>query len=354
MTSPWPRFLRSFLGTFIVLLAIVAGFITLMNPYGNLPVSGGWSHVIMDQHQRYHYPSIARSGTYDSAVFGTSTGRLLEPGRLNGHFGGHFANLAMNAAVAWEQVRLARVFLKSVPSPHAVLFTLDGAWCNDTAEAEAAMSAKSFPDWLYDDNSWNDWLYVLNVNAARNSLRRVENLYGLNTPTVGSDGYAVFVPPESEYDAQKAFDHIWHGKEPFIPPTAPDHQPTEAELTAWRFPALAWLDGLLAELPNETLRIIAFMPPHVADHPAPGSPQAARVKLCKAKVAEIARRSGTHYLDFWIRSPITLDATNYWDGVHYRVPIAARIVDDIGLAVSGGQTASADFVYASPANRVLP
>lgn len=354
MTAIWLPFLRWFLGTFLVLLALVAGFVVLMNPYGNLPASGGWSHVIMDQHQRYHYPSIARSGLYDSAVFGTSTGRLLEPERLNGHFGGRFANFAMNAAAAWEQVQLAKVFLGSVPSPRAVLLAVDGAWCNSSAEVDAARSARSFPDWLYDDNVWNDWLYVLNLNAAKNSWRRVQNLYGLKAPTIGSDGYGVFVPPEGEYDAQKALDHIWHGRPPLIPPVASDHVPAADELASWRFPALPWLDGLLARLPDETLRIVAFMPPHVADHPVPGSPQAARIKLCKAKVAEIARRHGAHYLDFWIRSPITLEATNYWDRVHYRVPIAARIVDDIGLAVSGRQTSSADFVYQSPANRVLP
>lgn len=344
----WLPFLRWFLGTSLLLLAAVAGFVVLMNPYGNLPLSGGWPHRIMDQHQRYHYPSIARSGAYDSAVFGTSSARLLEPRRLSGLLGGRFANFAMDDAAAWEQVQLAKVYLGAVPAPHAVLFALDWVWCDGAAEIEAAKRARTFPNWLYDDSAWNDWAYLLNANAARNSLRRLGNLFGLDEPTIGDDGYGVFVPPEHEYDAGKALEHIWQGRPQLIPPAAPDHQATAAELAAWRFPALTWLDQLLAALPGKTQAMVAFMPPHVAIHPRPGSPGAARIKLCKARVADIARRHGAHFFDFWIRSPITLDAGNYWDRLHYRVPVAARIVDDIGLAASGRRAPAVDFVYQSP------
>lgn len=351
MMSPWPPFLRWFLGTFLGLLALAAGFVVLMNPFGNLPVSGGWPHVILDQHQRYHYPAIARSGIHDSAIFGTSSARLLEPQRLSAGLGGRFANFAMNAAMAWEQVQLAKLYLDSVPAPHAVLFALDWLWCDGAADIEDQRSAAAFPSWLYDNHNWNDWLYLLNANALRTSRHR---LLGDKPLTIDADGYGVFVPPESKYDAAKSHIHLWRGRKPTIPPLAPDYEPTDAELAAWRFPALPWLDELLGTMPAETVRIVAFMPPHVADHAAPGTREAARIKLCKAKVAEIARRHRAHYLDFWIRSPITLEDTNYWDRVHYRVPIGTRITDDIALAVSGRGTISADFAYQPPANRVLP
>jgi hypothetical protein len=35
-------------------------------------------------------------------------------------------------------------------------------------------------------------------------------------------------------------------------------------------------------------------------------------------------------------SPVTTQDTNYWDALHYRLPVAARIVADLKTAVSTG------------------
>ena len=42
--------------------------------------------------------------------------------------------------------------------------------------------------------------------------------------------------------------------------------------------------------------------------------------------------------DFLIPSPITLDRANYWDPVHYRLPIAERIMADLAAAAEGRPT----------------
>lgn len=254
----------------------------------------------------------------------------------------------MNDGHAWEQVQLANVYLRATPSPRTVVFALDWVWCYGGAVAEGEKRSKTFPSWLYDDTRWNDWLYVLNAHAFKTSVRRLRYSIGRKAQQIKEDGYGVFVPPDDQYDSVKAFAYIWEGRIPSIPPLAPDYLPTEADLAAWRFPALPWLEGLLKALPKETVKVLAFMPPHIAIQPAPGSPEAARVNLCKATVAEMARRYGAHYLDFWIPSPITAQDANYWDPRHYRLPIAARLADDIGLAVTGRRTSSEDFTYQSP------
>ncbi|HWK64108.1 MAG TPA: hypothetical protein VNS34_04165 [Rhizobiaceae bacterium] len=348
MTQHWLPFLRWFLISFVALLALAFGFIALVNPFGNLPVSIGLSHVILDQDQRYHYPAMAASGAFDSAIFGTSSSRLLEPARLSELFGGRFANFALNDGHAWEQLQLANVYLRATPSPRTVVFALDWVWCYGDAVAEGAKRAKTFPVWLYDDTRWNDWLYVLNTHALKASIRRLRYAAGLKARQIDGDGYGVFVPRDDQYDAVKARAYIWEGRTPSIPPSAPDYQPTQADLAAWSFPALHWLEGLLTALPRETVKVLAFMPAHIAIQPAPGSPEAGRIKLCKAKIAEMARHYGAHYLDFWIRSPITVEDGNFWDPRHYRLPIAARLADDIGLAVAGKRRASEDFIYQSP------
>src|SRR3546814_19367046 len=87
----------------------------------------------MDLNQRYLYPSIARDLTFDSAVFGTSSIRLLKPEELEQALGGRFAELGMNDATAYEIYRLARLFLeyRQMPGriPRTVIFGIDVRFC---------------------------------------------------------------------------------------------------------------------------------------------------------------------------------------------------------------------------------
>jgi len=76
--------------------------------------------------------------------------------------------------------------------------------------------------------------------------------------------------------------------------------------------------------------VLFFTPYHVDQQGAPGSGTAARWAACKREVAKIAAETGAQALDFMIPSAITRDRDNYWDPLHYRVPIAARLAE--GLA----------------------
>ena len=67
---------------------------------------------------RFSFPALARSAKFDSAVFGTSTSRLLRPVMLDPEFGARFANLAMNDATAYEQARILRRVRAAHPPAH--------------------------------------------------------------------------------------------------------------------------------------------------------------------------------------------------------------------------------------------
>jgi hypothetical protein len=79
------------------------------------------------------------------------------------------------------------------------------------------------------------------------------------------------------------------------------------------------------------------MPAHVAGQPQPGSQEAAREAECKARIGEIAARRGVPFVDFKLPSPITTRDEHYWDPLHYRLPIAQRIVDGIARAAATGR-----------------
>ena len=243
----WPRYLKGVLLGFGGLLAVAYGFIVVMNPYGHLPWRPFGAHVIMDINQRFQYPSIVRSKTFDSVVIGTSTSRLLDPDRLDAKLGGRFANLAMNSGLAWEQYRLARLFLENQAQPRTLLIALDWVWCDQRADVDR-ITERGFPDWMYDANPWNDWLYILNPRTLEFAGRLALYRLGLKPARIPANGFEVFVPPESAYDANKAQGLIWQGRSREIKAVTPPYAASAEDLQAWKFPALAWLEELAAAI----------------------------------------------------------------------------------------------------------
>ncbi len=333
----WAGFLTRTALTFVAALGLALALVVLMNPFGNLPVRAFGAHVIMDTNDRFQYPAIVRSGAFDSAVIGTSSSRLLNPAWLEGAFGGRFANLGLNDGRAWEQYQLTLLFLRTVPRPKTLLFGLDWVWCAANADVDR-ITPRGFPAWIYDEERWNDWLYVLNWRSVDTAARQLANRAGLMRPRYPANGFDVFVPPEAAYDAAKARQHIWRGRSSqSIVPQTPAYVATDADQARWQYPALAWLDELLAKAPAGLRTILAFMPAHVAGQPQPGSQEAAREGECKARIAAIAARHGAPFVDFKFASPITTKDEHYWDPLHYRLPIAHRIVADIATAVATGR-----------------
>ena len=342
----WPGFLKLSMLTFGLGLGGVLSLIVVMNPFGNLPVRAFGSHVVMDTNDRAQYPAIARSRSFDSAVIGSSSSKLLDPERLERTLGGRFANLAMNDGHAWEQYQLALLFLRTVPRARTLLFGIDWIWCTGDADVKRFSPGRAFPPWIYDDDPWNDWLYILNIKAVETAGLLVANRLGLLKARIPANGYDVFVPPESEYDAAKAQRRIWGGKPHAIVARSPAYVPSDVERANWHFPALAWLADMMARASDGTRLVLAFMPAHVAAQPEPQSKEAAREAECKARIATLATRHRGHPIDFRIRSSITTEDANFWDHLHYRLPIAHRIVDGIGRAVATGTDDPAgDWVY---------
>jgi hypothetical protein len=324
-TSPaaWAGFARLFL-----IGAAVLGFAALLSiarldPYGLRAAPGHPPGPIMDTNQRLSYPQIARGGAFDAAVFGTSTARLLDPAALDAAFDARFANLAMNAATPDEQIRLAELFLAHRPVK-AVLFGLDTTWC---AANPPARTANAFPDWLYETGAPWGVLHQFSLRALTTAAQAGLARLGLTRPRIRPDGYAVFTPPEALYDAARARAHIRAGA---LDSAASSERPDAP------MPALARLDALLGRVPQNALKLIAFMPVHAAAQGAPDTPAGRREQACKARVAAIGAGHGAVVVDFRFASPVTTQDANYWDALHYRLPVAARIVVGLREAVSAG------------------
>jgi hypothetical protein len=334
----WPDSNRIFLATFIGGLAAIYAFILVVDPYGVAPYSPLFGRpIVSSTTKRQMYPQILRSGRYDSLVVGTSTSKLLDPAALGPVLGGHFANLAMAGAAAWEQVQVIDLFRRRVAAPKAVLVGLDHEWCDRNGDSVARES--QFPSWAFDDNPWNDLFYLLNSPTVEVAGLAAGGVLGMAPKQARDDGFETFLPPESAYDLARARDHIAHAssvpRAPGADRPAPDV--SERERQAMEFEALPWLDEALARLPDATRKVLVFMPVHAAAMPARGSYGAAWEAECKRRTAAIARRRGALLVDWRIPSPLTTDDSHYWDPLHFRLPIAYQLIEDLDGIVKEGR-----------------
>lgn len=335
----WSRFIAMFavvaLGTSLVLWA----FAIVMDPYG---LRAGPQHpptTIMDINQRYMYPQLARGGQFESAVFGTSTIRLLNPEQLNALFHERFVNFGMNASTPWEQKQIFELFLRHMPNPKTLVLGLDLSWCSETADRpDQRLTFRSFPAWMYqpeEANRLSNYAHLFNFRTVEIAARVALNGAGVMPERIRGDGYEVFVPPDRRYNLEKARAYIWGGGPARLTPVEPPVVLSDKDEDRLAFPAVGWLDGMLDRLPPGAKVILAFPPVHVAVQPRPGSEAAAQERVCKRRITEVARRHRALVVDFRYPSPVTTDDANYWDPLHHRLGIAQRFTQALHSACAG-------------------
>ena len=344
----WTLFARRWVVAFFGVLGVLFLVLAVADPYNTLPFSPDLDRVPATTNQRFSYPAVAANPAFDSIVIGTSTTRLLNPDDLDRALGGRFANLSMNSGMPFEQSEILRLFLESRDAPATIIVGVDEVWCGATPAP--LVTERPFPPWLYDGNPWNDVLHLFNFAALEQAGRQVAQMTGLREPKYRRDGYRNFLPPQDQYDLEKARGHIYRGPvRPLPPPETPPAGGFEAERRAMTFPDHDFLRKVLAGVPRETRIIVVGAPVHAIGIAAPGSAQEAKWQECMARLGALAGElAEAHVFDFRIRSQITTEDRNYWDSLHYGTQVAGWVVEAIGAGVRDGQTDSPLFRYARP------
>jgi hypothetical protein len=235
---------------------------------------------------------------------------------------------------------MARLFLRHHPHPTVMVFGIDGMWCGVGAPAPRR-AAQSFPDWMYDDNPWNDLPHLFNGKTLEVAGRVVGQWIRpkAGRERHGRDGYMNFLPPATEYDLARARQHIYGSESP-RPVVGQDPPAASAvEMRNWAMPEVMMLETLIGEIPQETRLLFVFVPYHAYLQGGPGSRQRLQSNECKRRVAALAsRRQRAMVLDFMIPSAITEDDRNYWDASHYTVETAARLADLLVVSARDGRS----------------
>ena len=339
-SSDWRRFFRLAAGTAVLAAGVIYAFVVLVDPFDTLPLSPPVTRVPVATDARFSFPALARSQEFDSAIFGTSTSRLLRPVTLNPEFEAHFANLAMNDATAYEQSELMRVFAQAHPIAKVVMVGLDVRWCV-TGNSYQKLTPRPFPQWMYQGSPWHGYAEMFNPYTVQEAGQQFGIMIGIKREVYGRDGYTSFVPPDSAYDPARAAMHLREAT-PEVPPGQREGDPR-----SWRFPALETLRADLGMFADVTRKVLFFVPYNHVLFPAAGTPGAQVWNECKRRVALIAAEvPNSLAVDFMRASPITTADDNYWDALHYRIAVADRMARDLARAAAGKP--SDDYVVLTP------
>ena len=322
--AAWRRFFALALGGALALGAVVYLFVVLVDPWGALPLSLPLPRVPVSTNARYAHPMLAREATFDSAIIGTSTSRLMKPVELDPLFGAHFVNLAMNDAHAYEEYRLLDVFARAHPAPRVVMLGLDQAWCT-MGKFYSRLSPRPFPAWIYAHSRWRGYADMFGMYPLQEAVAQAGVLLGLKQPPYGLDGYTRFTPPDDTYDAARAAMHL---REDGTITSLGGAGPPDALV----FPALTYLRAALAELPGSTRKVLWFTPYYVR-FIGLGTPAEAQWAECKRQVVALAAgQANAVVVDFMRPSAITENPTNYWDVHHFREGVASRLSAELAAA----------------------
>lgn len=319
-----------FIWTFCLAAAFSAAFfylvIVLVDPYDSVPFSLPLEREPVSTNQRFAYPSLARKQAFDSAVIGTSTARLLKPERLNQLSGNNWVNLAMNSATAYEQMEMLKLFLRHHPEAKHIVIGIDDAWCRPAKEIQQ-FTFRPFPPWMYDDNRWNDLLYVFNDKSLENTVRLIEYWLGKREAKYDRTGYRDFTDDFGKYDDAVARVRLYpDGDEDSnrefqaLAPIPPD------TATVGKYPNHDLLARVLSSSHGARKISILFMPMH-GHYLRRG---ADNYRACKGSLLDtIDGEEQVEIIDRMHIDQMTNEDRHYWDPLHYTTEVARVLEQEI-------------------------
>lgn len=327
LASGWGRCLAAGLGTLGIGALLWLTFMLLIDPYD----SGrfGWLGIagVDDRNPVTANASRARDLRFDSAIFGNSTGQLLDPSELSQATGKHFVQLVAPGANPLGHLAILDFFLRNHQRIGALVFVIDDPWCS---RDPARLPANSFPFWLYGDSTLAYAAHLFTWRALDRAFQR---------GTIGWGSRRRLDP-----DGFWSYENVWPPGQKH-PTALPQEEPKPfAGTVSDIFPIKRLLDQAIRKLPAETAIVLLVPPVFYTSIPPAGGRAAAERQACNAAFKSIVEgRPHSNFIDYRIDNGLTRDPRNFVDLIHYRAKIAGRLNEGVAASIRFGAAAKIDF-----------
>jgi hypothetical protein len=325
-TSPWGRWLVTFLGALALGAALVYTLLVIVDPYDSGRVGMLGIKGVDDVSPRTANASRARDQSFDSAIIGNSTGQLIKPSELSRLTGLRFVQLTTPGTGPREQLAILDYFVRKHAKIGAIVVVADASWCSRDSTLP---QQHPFPYWLYEEGDLDFLGRLFSSRALSLAWRRILVGLGLRQRTA-PDGF---------------WDYELLGPREFQPVIVPrdDGGPAPAKVSE-NFPGIALLDAAIRKLPPNRPVVLLVPPSYYTMLPRPGSLAAAEEQACATALRKlVAGRAHSNFIDFRVDNALTRDPVNFMDFGHYRAPIARRMEQGIAESIRAGGDAKVEF-----------
>lgn len=174
-----------------VSLAAVIALVVIVDPFEIYHRALFYNPPYESETQMYSGAGVAKSYTYDSIIVGSSMTENCRPSIYDEALGGRFVKLSMNAGQSLDHAKMMEIAFRTHDVSHVVygmdFFSFSLYYNNQKAKT---------PDYLYDDNLFNDVQYWLNKSVLFSSIPKA--LANIGTPDEDKtrDSMYLWHPPE--------------------------------------------------------------------------------------------------------------------------------------------------------------
>ena len=152
------------LGLSSILVIGIALFVFCIDPYFHYHAPFEEISYVMEEEQ-YMNDGIAKNFSYDAAVVGTSMVRDFSMEKTNELFGVTSVKLMLQGEGFKRLAEITETAISHNSNLKLVIRSIDPLWFTTDVEYEAY---ESYPEYLYDEELWNDFYYLLNGDVLVN------------------------------------------------------------------------------------------------------------------------------------------------------------------------------------------
>lgn len=318
--AKYKRWLGLTLGLTAAGLVFFGGLTAVVDPFFHFhkPLSG-LAYPI--DSERYQNDGISRHFTYDAVITGTSMTENFKASQFDSLFGTNSIKIPFGGATYKEVDQAVRRAISYNPDIKIVLRSLDGSFLIQDKDAWNETAPR--PDYLYDENPFNDVNYIWNKEVIFGNVKSVFARTEAGEKTTTFDQYMNWAP-EKEWGKEAVLRTYSRPEERFVrenPLTEEDARMVRENLEQ---------NVIAAARENPEITFYCFFPPYSVAYwdseLAAKGDMGRQIEALRLAASLLLEVDNIRLFAFDDQTQITCNLDNYMDVLHYSEAVGDQLL----------------------------